>query len=243
MKTCLECNIEKEFNQFFKSTIKKDGFKNKCKDCCKIYQKKYRENNQEKVKKYCQNNKEYHKNYQKNRYLNNNEYYKEYYTNNKEIIKNKKQESSYNEYQREYQREYYKNNKKKLIDYSKKYFTYKRNNDNLFKLSCNLRILISQVIKKSKYKKNNKTELILGCTYEEFKIYLESKFESWMSWDNYGNPKDGLLELNKTWDIDHIIPVSSAKTEEEIIKLNHYTNLQPLCSKVNREIKKNNYLK
>ena len=42
------------------------------------------------------------------------------------------------------------------------------------------------------------------------------------------------------WDIDHIIPVSSAKREEEIIKLNHYTNLQPLCSKINRYIKKNN---
>jgi len=49
-----------------------------------------------------------------------------------------------------------------------------------------------------------------------------------MSWDNQG----------KYWDIDHIIPVSSAKTEEEIIKLNHYTNLQPLESYYNRHIKR-----
>ena len=41
------------------------------------------------------------------------------------------------------------------------------------------------------------------------------------------------------WDIDHIIPVSLAESESDIIKLNHYTNLQPLCSKVNRNIKKN----
>jgi 5-methylcytosine-specific restriction endonuclease McrA len=44
--------------------------------------------------------------------------------------------------------------------------------------------------------------------------------------------------LNYGWDIDHIIPISSAGSEENIIKLNHYTNLQPLCSKINRDIKK-----
>lgn len=59
-----------------------------------------------------------------------------------------------------------------------------------------------------------------------------------MTWDNKGNPKDGIYELNKTWDVDHIIPLSSAKSVEDIIKLNHYTNLQPLCSYVNRFIKK-----
>ena len=40
------------------------------------------------------------------------------------------------------------------------------------------------------------------------------------------------------WDLDHIIPVSSAKTEEELIKLNLYENFQPLCSKINRDLKK-----
>ena len=64
-----------------------------------------------------------------------------------------------------------------------------------------------------------------------------------MNWDNYGDPKDGILELNKTWDIDHIEPLSSAKTEEDIIRLNHYTNLQPLCSYYNRHIKKNFLIK
>ena len=45
-------------------------------------------------------------------------------------------------------------------------------------------------------------------------------------------------ELNYGWDIDHIIPISSAITEEDIIRLNHYTNLQPLCAYINRVIKK-----
>ena len=65
--------------------------------------------------------------------------------------------------------------------------------------------------------------------------YLESKFEDWMNCENYGLYNG---ELNYGWDIDHKIPLSSGKTEEKIIELNHYTNLQPLCSKINRDIKK-----
>jgi len=57
-----------------------------------------------------------------------------------------------------------------------------------------------------------------------------------MNWDNHGKYNG---EFNFGWDLDHIIPISSAITEQEVIKLNHFTNLQPLCSKINRYIKKN----
>jgi len=56
-----------------------------------------------------------------------------------------------------------------------------------------------------------------------------------MTWDNKGKYNG---ELNFDWDIDHKIPISEAKSIEDVIRLNHYTNLQPLCSKVNRDIKK-----
>ena len=110
----------------------------------------------------------------------------------------------------------------------------------LFKLKKNIRTLISQTLKNKGVKKSLKSEQILGCTYQQFKEHIEKQFESWMSWDNYGTPKDKIFELNKTWDIDHIIPLKTATCEADIIRLNHYTNLRPLCSYYNRFIKRAN---
>ena len=106
------------------------------------------------------------------------------------------------------------------------------------KLKTNIKTLIGHTFRFNRIRKLSKTEIILGCSYEEFKTHLETKFEPWMNWDNRGLYNG---ELNYGWDIDHIIPISLASTEEEIIKLNHYSNLQPLCSKINRDIKRDIY--
>jgi hypothetical protein len=113
----------------------------------------------------------------------------------------------------------------------------KYNNDILYRLKCCLRSLINSSIKRKGFKKNTKTEIIIGMNFSDFKLYLESKFESWMNWENYGMYNG---DFNFGWDIDHIIPISIPKSEEELLNLNHYTNLQPLCSKINRDIKKSN---
>lgn len=44
-----------------------------------------------------------------------------------------------------------------------------------------------------------------------------------------------LIQLN------HIIPISSSFVEEDIVRLNNFVNFQPLCSKINRDIKKCNF--
>ena len=93
----------------------------------------------------------------------------------------------------------------------------------------------SKAFKRNGYTKKSKSIDIIGCSFEEFQEHLESKFESWMTWENKGIYNG---ELNYGWDIDHIIPLSSAKTEEDVIKLNHYTNLQPLCGYTNRYLKR-----
>ena len=132
-------------------------------------------------------------------------------------IKNKKNYNSRNveEYRKE-KREYVK---------------YRRKSDTIYALKS----IISSRLRTNLKRKSKRSIEILGCAFEELKLHLESKFESWMTWENRGIYNG---EFNYGWDIDHIIPLSSAKTEEEIIKLSHFTNLQPLCSKINRDIKK-----
>ena len=76
-------------------------------------------------------------------------------------------------------------------------------------------------------------------SWQEFKNHIESQFESWMSWDNYGNVCE-TLEPNCSWDLDHIVPVSLAETKEDVYVLNHWSNFQPLCSFKNRNIKRDN---
>lgn len=58
---------------------------------------------------------------------------------------------------------------------------------------------------------------MLGCDYGTLAAHLESKFTEGMDWSNRGK-----------WHIDHVMPLASAKTEDELTALCHYTNLQPL---------------
>ena len=157
----------------------------------------------------------------KNQYKNNKEYFIEYRKENKEKSK-----------------EYYLNNFKKTKEYYKKYHLEnknKRNNneknrkliDPLYKLSCNIRTLICISIKGNGFTKKSKTCEYLGCSFEEFKKHIENKFSENMNWEN-----------RKEWHLDHIYPVSLAKDEQHLIKLNHYTNFQPLWAIDN--IKKGN---
>lgn len=111
----------------------------------------------------------------------------------------------------------------------------RRKTDPLFRLIKNIRTTLRNTLKKGTYVKNCHTEEMLGCSYVEFKEHLEKQFEPWMTWENYGL-YNGCPSYG--WDIDHIIRISSAKTREEIISLNHHTNLQPLCSHINRDVKR-----
>jgi hypothetical protein len=101
-----------------------------------------------------------------------------------------------------------------------------------------MRCLIHAALKSNTNNTNTKTYKILGCTNIEFKSYIESQFQPWMNWNNRGLYNG---EPNYGWDIDHIIPMSSAKIEEDVIKLTHYTNIRPRCSYLNRTLDNKKY--
>lgn len=206
----------------------------------KEYLKEYYQKNKDKRKKYYEDNKE--------KIL---EKRKEYYKDNKEEIDNyrKKYREENIELLKEYMVVYYQENKEhidllrkdnknkdieKSREYHRQYMRKRVSSDNIFKLSKNLRCLIKKSLS-IKIKTKTRTSEIIGCSIEEFKSHIESKFEPWMNWNNWGKYNG---ELNYGWDIDHIVPLSGATSEDDVYILNHYTNLQPLCSKVNRYIKR-----
>jgi hypothetical protein len=89
--------------------------------------------------------------------------------------------------------------------------------DPVFKLSTRVRARIREALKDRRLIKTKTSLETVGCGWGELRDHLESLFCDDMSWDN--------MEL---WHIDHIVPLASAKTEEDVIKLCHFTNLQPL---------------
>lgn len=92
---------------------------------------------------------------------------------------------------------------------------YRRNNDFQYQMICNLRSRSRKAF--LGFYKDKTTQKILGCSLNELHKHIVSKFQEGMTIDNYGE-----------WHLDHIIPLSSARNKEELEKLFHYTNLQPL---------------
>ncbi len=122
---------------------------------------------------------------------------------------------------KEQQKEYNRSDKHK--EWSRRNDKHKRSTDPLFKLRGNIRTLIRNSMASGGFKKSSKTAEILGCSYEEFKIHIENQFTEGMNWSNHGK-----------WHYDHIYPIARAIDEAHMIKINHYTNFQPLWAEDNR---------
>lgn len=118
--------------------------------------------------------------------------------------------------------EYRRHKNKKMVAYIKK----RKNSDNLFATKHHIRSFIYNSLLRGSVTKSTKAELILGIDLVTFIQKINN-----MAIEKYGMPYD-----SKSMDIDHIVPLQTANTEEEVIKLNHHSNLQPL-SKEDHKIK------
>ena len=170
-KICNTCHTEKNISSFSKKKENKDGYRNDCKSCRKIYEDNWKKENPSNL---IVNAKKYRDKVEV-----------------KETIK-------------KYRREYMQN---------------KTNTNLLFKLKSRVSCRIREACRKNGFTKRSRTSEYIGCDWETFKNHIENNFQEGMSWDNYG--------VNG-WHLDHHIPISFAKTEEDIFRLNHYTNLKPL---------------
>ena len=146
-------------------------------------------------------------------------YNKEYYKKNKNIDLDRKKKVRNN---------WKKRNKNRIAIYNKEYSKAyrerrneleraKRASDPMYRLITNSRRRVNYILRTKSLTKNKNTEKILGCSYSDYKKHLEKGFTEGMSWSNYGD-----------WHVDHIIPLSIAKTESEIHSLLNYKNTQPL---------------
>ena len=150
-------------------------------------------------------------------------------THKKEIsVTTKKYYETHKEELKAYAKKYYYINKEKINNKFNLYSIQRRKTNVSFKILCNLRIRIWKALKG--INKSKGTMRVIGCNIDFLKSYLESKFTSGMSWNNYSK-----------WHIDHIKPCASfdlSKPSEQR-KCFHYTNLQPLWAKDN--LTKNKY--
>lgn len=125
---------------------------------------------------------------------------------------------------RERAKQYYLKNKKKIQLRQRIRHIARISQDLNYKISVMLRGRLTKALR-GKYKSGSAVK-DLGCSIEQFKSYLESKFKPGMTWENYGRTG---------WHIDHIIPLSSFNLADknEVKKACHYTNLQPLWASDN----------
>ena len=133
-----------------------------------------------------------------------------------------KYKASHIEQIKESRSRYKQENRQKCTDYER----IKRQTDPVYRFRSSFICLIRGYLRKKNYKGGKKTWEIVGCDFDAFLAHIQSQFEDGMTLENYGHGEG-------EWNIDHIIPICTAKTDEDIERLNHYSNLRPMWASDN----------
>ena len=236
---CKKCGIEKEFNpeNFYFSTKGICKNKSKCRQCLILKHREYNKRNRQLI-------------IQKQRLYNarpevkahKSEYKKKYRAEHLENIKIKDAEYRQREGYKERKHQYYLDNREFFIAKTKKNYQEnrkeytdkqreKRQTDEVFRLKNNVRKAIRFALKFNDIEKCKRTEEVTKLRIDNLKAYLLKTFK-----DRYGYEWNGEEKV----DVDHIIPLQTAKTTDKVLELCHYTNLQLLRTEDN--MKKAHYL-
>ena len=159
-------------------------------------------------KQYYLKNKNKKIKYQKEYYLNNKDKVIKYYLENKEHLRQKG---------KEYSKQYRLSHNEEVKKYYSKWIKEQRKNNPNFRLKSNLRKRVWSALKG--INKSSSTMELIGCSIDKLWNHLESKFESWMTKENYG-----------LWHVDHKIACAKFDLtcpEQQRICFN-YKNLQPM---------------
>lgn len=249
-KICIVCGNEKDIEEFLLRTD--SGTRRRsCKKCYNNKVATYKQVNKNiislKNKEYRSENKEYLKLYRKRYHEENKEY---------ENTRNVKYANSHEKQIADYQKLYRNNNKEKIAEYDKEYRKNNREKINLknreyskrrklidpsFKLRSRFSTSIWISLKTVGSGKNGSSILkYLPYTIGKLKQHLESQFESWMTWSNWGRFSKSWKDEDPstwTWQIDHIIPQSdlpyTSMEDDNFKKCWALENLRPLSSKQN----------
>ncbi len=221
-KCCIRCNIIKNIQLFSKDNRQEDGFRNVCKDC---------RNSKNRLKNFKPDLKLTHKlclkckqtlsidNFNLDR-TKVDGYVK--YCKSCRSVSNKISYIQHSQIKKKKSSDYYYNNKNKIRVATRARNKVRTKNDPFYCMKRRLRNRLYYALLNKNWKKNTRFTKYIGCSREELLKHIESQFLPGMSWDN-----------QSTWHIDHIIPLSSAKTLDEMEKLCHYSNLRPLWAKDN----------
>lgn len=225
MKICNTCGEQKPYDGFTKEKLAKDGYKNKCKSCIakaskekyaadpearRQYEAKWRAENVDKCTaktyRWRENN--------PNKWA---DYRKVYYNNNKEKISAQQKliHEKYKEKYNERNRQYKKDNHASLMQKRKE----RIEASPLLQFKERIRQLTKGAFYRLKQQKKFRTNDMLGADWQIIKEHFISQFKDGMTWEAF---------IAGEIHVDHIKPLATAKTEEELIALCHYTNLQPL---------------
>ena len=186
----------------------KDGFRQPCKKCKSEIDRRYRQENAEKCKarsrEYYRTHKEEHR-----------AYGKAWNAAHKDAVK-----ESGKKYYEHHKKEIYARNRA----YNQAYMKQRKKKDPVFKLSLQVRTNINDAFRRRGHIKDSRCAELTEMSVQDLTDHLLETFRN-----NYGREWDGVEAVH----IDHIIPLATAESIDDVKRLCHYTNLQLLTAEDN----------